>query len=91
MQFEWDTDKNTQNIEKHGVSFYIAQYAFDDPDRIIARDTDHSTKQETRYFCIGKVEQGIITVRFTIRGQNIRIFGAGFWRKGRKTYEDENR
>ena len=33
--FEWDESKNQANIEKHGVSFSIAQYAFADPKRII--------------------------------------------------------
>jgi len=34
--FEWDEKKNRQNLEKHGVPFDLAQYAFGDPDRIIA-------------------------------------------------------
>jgi hypothetical protein len=29
-------------------------------------------------------------VRFTVRGDAIRIFGAGYWRKGKKIYEQEN-
>ncbi len=32
----------------------------------------------------------IMTVRFTYRGRKIRIFGAAFWRKGKKRYEEEN-
>jgi hypothetical protein len=32
------------------------------------------------------VEAEIITVRFTYRGKRIRIFGAAFWRAGRKKY-----
>jgi uncharacterized DUF497 family protein len=39
--FEWDDFKNTQNTEKHGVSFYEAQYAFADPQRVIIEDLDH--------------------------------------------------
>lgn len=46
---------------------------------------------EERFFCIGKVNEGIITVRFTYRHQKIRIFGAGYWRKGRKLYEKQNK
>jgi uncharacterized DUF497 family protein len=26
--FEWDSDKDSINQEKHGVSFTLAQYAF---------------------------------------------------------------
>jgi uncharacterized protein len=84
--FEWNVAKNIQNQKKHGVSFQDAQYAFFDPKRIIAKDIDHSVKEE-RFFCIGKIKQGIVTIRFTYRKQVIRIFGAGFWRKGRRQYE----
>ena len=40
--------------------------------------------------CLGKVVEGILTVRFTYRKNKIRIIGAGYWRKGKKLYEDEN-
>jgi uncharacterized DUF497 family protein len=35
MTFEWDENKNLENIEKHNVSFGVAQEAFYDKDRII--------------------------------------------------------
>ena len=35
-------------------------------------------------------DEGIITVRFTYREGKVRIFGAGYWRKGRKRYEQQN-
>ncbi len=87
--FDWDEDKNSRNIAKHGVPFALAQYAFADPGRVIAEDTSHSTK-EKRYFCFGRVGEGILTVRFTYRSGVIRIFGAGYWRKGKAIYEREN-
>ncbi len=83
--FEWDPDKNEKNIEKHGVSFFDAQQAFLDPHRIIAEDVEHS-RVETRYYCFGK-DGFIMTVRFTYRQTTIRIFGAGYWRAGRRIYE----
>lgn len=89
MNFEWNETKNRINIEKHGISFDEAQYAFSDPNRIILKDVKHSA-EEQRYFCIGKVDNGIVTVRFTIRKESIRIFGAGYWRKGKKRYEEKN-
>jgi uncharacterized DUF497 family protein len=88
--FEWDDAKNTLNQKKHGVAFEIAQYAFFDGKRIIARDLDHSEAEE-RYYCFGKVGGEILTVRFTYRSKIIRILGAGYWRKGRKIYEKENK
>ncbi|MFA9614810.1 MAG: BrnT family toxin [Deltaproteobacteria bacterium] len=90
VRFEWDEKKNKENITKHGVPFEVAQYAFADPDRVIAEDLDHS-EEERRYYCFGRVGDGIITVRFTYRGNVIRLIGAGYWRKGRKIYEEENK
>ncbi|MDH3930483.1 MAG: BrnT family toxin [Deltaproteobacteria bacterium] len=90
VRFEWDEKKNKENITKHGVPFEVAQYAFADPDRVIAEDLDHS-EEERRHYCFGRVGDGIITVRFTYRGNIIRLIGAGYWRKGRKIYEEENK
>jgi len=84
--FEWDDRKRTENLERHGVDFVLAQSAFLDPKRIIAKDNAHSSK-ELRYYCIGNAGDGILTVRFTERRGKIRIIGAGYWRKGRKQYE----
>ena len=87
--FEWDPRKDLENQRKHGVSFAEAQIAFADPQRIIAEDPNHS-ETEWRYYCFGKVDEGILTVRFTYRGNIIRIIGAGYWRKGKAIYEQEN-
>ncbi len=89
-EFEWDADKDLVNQEKHGISFGVAQYAFADPNRVILEDVTHSTTNETRYYCVGSVADGILTVRFTYRAGRIRIFGAGYWRKGRQIYEEQN-
>ncbi len=88
--FEWDEDKNRENQDKHGISFEEAQRAFADPRRVVSVDETHSTAVERRYFCIGEVDGGIMTVRFTWRHDAIRIYGAGFWRKQRRTYEEQN-
>lgn len=90
VRFEWDTKKDEENQEKHGVPFAMAQFAFADSRRIIAEDLLHSSS-EKRYYCFGWLDGGILTVRFTFRGDVIRIFGAGFWRKGRQIYERENK
>lgn len=88
-RFEWDESKNAANLRKHGVLFELAQRAFLDPHRVIAEDISHSAR-EKRYFCFGRVSDGILTVRFTYRTNIIRIFGAGYWRKGKKVYEKYN-
>jgi uncharacterized DUF497 family protein len=89
LSFDWDERKDADNQAKHGIPFALAQYAFADPKRVIAEDAAHSAKEQ-RYFCFGQVGEGILTVRFTYRGGIIRIFGAGYWRKGKAIYEREN-
>ncbi|MCX5895559.1 MAG: BrnT family toxin [Proteobacteria bacterium] len=89
-RFEWDEDKDRENQAKHGVAFSLAQYAFLDSYRIIAEDITHSADEE-RFYCIGRVNDEIMTVRFMYRGNIIRIIGAGYWRKGRKIYEEQNK
>jgi len=84
--FIWDEEKNQQNIEKHGVSFEEATKVFNNYNRITLFDEGHS-QNEDRYYCIGKIGDNILTVRFVIRDAHIRIIGAGFWRKGKKLYE----
>lgn len=90
VRFEWDEEKDKENQAKHNVSFSLAQYAFLDPNRVILEDVNHS-KEEDRFYCVGRVGDGIMTVRFTYRGNIIRIYGAGYWRKGRKIYEEQNK
>ena len=89
--FEWDKNKNKENIKKHVVSFEYAQYAFGDPLRVIAIDHKHSTSREKRYFCYGLLAGDIVTVRFTWRNGKIRILGAGFYREGRGIYYEKNK
>jgi len=88
-RFDWNTDKDAENQQKHGISFNRAQYAFADPQRVIAKDITHSQIEE-RLYCFGEVDGGVLTVRFTYRVSVIRIIGAGYWRKGKAIYEREN-
>ena len=88
--FEWDEDKDKENQKKHSVSFDLAQYAFLDPHRVVAEDIIHS-REEERFYCIGRVGDDVMTVRCTYRGNVIRIYGAGYWRRGRKIYEEQNK
>lgn len=88
-RFEWDPEKDQENQDRHGVPFVRAQFAFADPRRVIAEDVAHSSS-ERRYYCFGWVDGGVLTVRFTYRGDIVRIFGAGYWRRGKSIYEKEN-
>ena len=88
MKFEWNEEKNLLNIEKHGVSFEEALKVLLDPKRKIRLNKKHSA-DEIRYYCLGTVSNRVMTVRFTIRGSKVRIIGAGYWREGRKNYEQD--
>jgi uncharacterized protein len=74
--FEWDTAKNSVNWAKHGIGFELAQHAFVDPLRVIAEDLDHGGG-ELRYFCFGRVDGAIMTVRFTLRKPKDQDFRGG--------------
>lgn len=88
-RFDWDPDKDRENQPKHRISFFEAQFAFADPQRVIAEDLSHSSS-EKRFYCFGEVGGGIMTVRITYREGVIRIIGAGYWRKGKRVYDREN-
>ena len=50
--FNWDTDKNLSNIEKHGIPFKEAATVFLDPDATLLDDIEHSYDEE-RFNAIG--------------------------------------
>ena len=89
VTFDWDPAKDRVNQLQRGVGISSAQLAFDDPRRVLAEEVSHSVNEQ-RFFCFGRVGGGVMTVRFTYRAGVIRIFGAGYWRKGRRIYEQEN-
>ncbi|GHT01118.1 hypothetical protein FACS1894139_14760 [Planctomycetales bacterium] len=89
MNFEWDEVKNRLNLERHGVSFEVAQEAFFDRYRVIVPDEKHS-QNEKRFFCFGYDGNDVLTVRFTPRNGGVRIYGAGYWRKGKRIYAEKN-
>lgn len=84
------TPRIRESTESPGVSFSRAQYAFADPQRVIAKDEAHSQTEE-RFYCFGEVDSGCTTVRFTYRALVIRIIGADYLRKGKTIYERENK
>ena len=73
--FEWDEDKATQNIVRHGVGFDVARLAFDDP-FAIERVDDREDYGEDRFILLGMVEGHLLAVTFTYRGERTRIISA---------------
>lgn len=76
MEFEWDIDKATSNIEKHGVSFAEAMTIFGDPLEAAIPDPDHS-EEEFRFVSVGRSAQGrLLVVAYTEREARIRLISA---------------
>ena len=51
--FDWDSDKNLININKHGISFREAATVFSDINAIEIDDEKHS-QEEDRFLIIGR-------------------------------------
>ena len=52
IRFEWDDNKNRENMRKHGVPFKEAQTVFLDENAIRFFDPDHS-QNEDRFIMLG--------------------------------------
>jgi len=59
MPFEWDDEKNHENLAKHGIDFSTAELAFDDPFALTQRDVLHDEDEE-RYITLGAIGVGAI-------------------------------
>jgi uncharacterized DUF497 family protein len=59
--FDWDSSKNSENIEKYGISFEQAQEIFFDPLHLSTLDERFSHFKE-RWITIGATENGEVIV-----------------------------
>jgi len=76
MEFEWDRDKEKQNIRKHKISFDEAVTVFYDPLSATFHDPDHSMTED-RFITVGHSPQGrLLVVSHTERGNAIRVISA---------------
>lgn len=90
MKFEWDEAKNRINQEKHGISFEMAAYVFQDEHYIEMYDFEHSDVEEERFIAIGRVGK-ILFVVFTERKDNVRLISARLATEAeRRLYYDQN-
>ena len=74
MGFEWDEEKATINFRKHGIAFKTATRVFQDENRLVIYDDEHS-RDEDRYITIGKVKNMLFVI-YVERAENIRIISA---------------
>ncbi len=76
MKFEWDSEKNAENIKERGLSFSTATAVFTDSQRLTWQDTRKDYPEE-RFITIGKIDSRVHVVAFCERhGDTIRIISA---------------
>lgn len=86
FKFEWDENKHWNNVKKHKVTFNEAMTVFTSSLSLTEKDELHS-QDEARYKTVGySVNDRLIVVIHTDRGNVIRIISA---RKANKS-EQEN-
>jgi len=73
MEFEYDPERSSSNLKKHGIDFEQVQALWDDPRALVvaARSVD-----EERFAIIAESEGKLWTCIFTVRGELIRTISA---------------
>ncbi|MDR1216060.1 MAG: BrnT family toxin [Treponema sp.] len=75
--YTWTEEKNQRNKQKHGLFFSEITDVFDDSHLIEWYDKAHSSLNEDRYICLGRLHDTVILfVVYTERGDNIHIISA---------------
>ena len=73
--FEWDDAKAAANMARHGVSFFTAREAFDDP-YAFERLDDRMNYGEDRFVTTAFGDRRLISVSWTQREARVRIISA---------------
>jgi len=68
--------KAYKNLNKHGGAFQEAATVFGDPLAITFQDPDHSIEEERRLTFGQSIQQRLIVVSHTRRGEKTRIISA---------------
>ncbi|MEN8217864.1 MAG: BrnT family toxin [Pseudomonadota bacterium] len=81
MEIEFDPNKASSNLIKHGISFEESSTALLDPLALVREEPD--AEGENRWVLIGMSNQArLLTVVYTLRNERIRLISA---RKATKT------
>ena len=75
MEFEWDDDKEAENVRKHDVSFDLAALVFLDPMRRTEPD-ERFVYDEDRSMTVGEIRGRLYVVIHTERENVTRIISA---------------
>jgi uncharacterized DUF497 family protein len=74
-RFTWHDRKAARNARDHGVTFEAARDVFSDPFAVEWHD-EREDYGEDRYVIVGIVENRLLYVAYTMRGEKIRIISA---------------
>jgi hypothetical protein len=83
-ELEWDEDKRLKNLVQHKIDFEDVWIIFERP--FLSKRSDR--KGEERYLAIGFLDQGYVTIVYTIRDGRCRLISA---RKARKNEREAYR
>ena len=72
--FEWDPNKERENIRNHGVDFVTTSQIWDR--LVFERVDDRRDYGEVRFLAFGEIEDRVLAVVFTQRGMARRIISA---------------
>ena len=83
MDFDWDDNKNTTNIKKHGIDFNDVIPVFFDDNAISYEDSRYDYSDGQRMIIIGKSSDRLLYVAYAeiANGEVVRIISA---RKAKK-------
>lgn len=74
MHFAWNDTKNASNVLKHGVDFEDAIYIWSG--RVVERPDHRQYAGEARFIAFGMVDERLLAVVYTWRGDTCRIISA---------------
>jgi hypothetical protein len=87
-EFEWDPEKNAQNLAKHGISFEEVKTVWEGYTLSEEDDGDHAEVRERTYGLLRGVV--VVCVIHTLRGEKIRIISARRATKREQALFDEH-
>lgn len=73
-EFEWDSDNESFHFQKHRIGFATASRIWEGP--VFERIDDRRDYGEMRFQAFGVVEDRLLTVVYTWRGESRRIISA---------------
>jgi uncharacterized protein len=71
--YEWDEDKDAENIKKHGFPLSYAIRIFEDPYVMLIAANPDSITNEERWMALGLVDNYVVSCIYVQRNKKFRI------------------